>query len=124
MDIEKLIELLKQKDGLWCSIPSGENLIADAATALSTLQAENEKLRAELEQARAEITRLKHYEDKCHDCPIVCAKTEIIKAYEELEAAQNERDKWKEGMEDCQQSILELEAELEQVKAALRREQE
>ena len=54
MDIEKLIERLKQKDGLWCSVPTGENLIADAATALSTLQAENEKLRAELEQVKAE----------------------------------------------------------------------
>ena len=74
---------------------------------------------AELEQTKAEIARLKHYEDKCHDCPIVCAKTEIIKAHEELEAAQNERDMWKEGMEDCQQSILELEAELEQVKRCI-----
>lgn len=54
MDIEKLIERLKQKDGLWCSVPTGENLIADAATALSTLQAENEKLRAELEQVKVE----------------------------------------------------------------------
>ena len=52
MDIEKLIERLKQKDGLWCSVPTGENLIADAATALSTLQAENEKLRAELERMK------------------------------------------------------------------------
>ena len=51
-DIEKLIERLKQKDGLWCSVPTGENLIADAATALSTLQAENEKLRAELERMK------------------------------------------------------------------------
>ena len=54
MDIENLIERLKQKDGLWCSVPTGENLIADAATALSTLQAENERLRAELEQVKAE----------------------------------------------------------------------
>lgn len=54
MDIEKLIERLKQKDGLWCSVPTGENLIADAATALSTLQAENEKLRGELEQVKRE----------------------------------------------------------------------
>ena len=114
----------------------------DIFTTLSTLQAENKKLRAELndlrtqwdmyggdegitstfaelEQTKAEIARLKHYEDKCHDCPIVCAKTEIIKAHEELEAAQNERDMWKEGMEDCQQSILELEAELEQVKRCI-----
>ena len=54
MDIENLIERLKQKDGLWCSVPTGENLIADAATALSTLQAENAQLRAELEQVKRE----------------------------------------------------------------------
>lgn len=126
--------------GMDCS--DFEQVMVDAADEISkvpTLQAENEKLRAglndlrtqwdmyggdegitstfaELEQARAEITRLKHYEDKRHDCPIVCAKREIIKAHEELEAAQNERDMWREGMEDCQQSILELEAELEEAK--------
>ena len=140
MDIEKLIERLRNAAGG----PEGIKMCQDAATALSTSQAEYEKLRyeverqrrsaddrqhlyenaeraymkvlAEMEQARAEITRLKHYEDKCHDCPIVCAKREIIKAHEELEAAQNERDMWREGMEDCQQSILELEAELEEAK--------
>ena len=63
MDIEKLIERLKQKDGLWCSVPTGENLIADAATALSTLQAENEKLRAELEQVKRENDALWIYID-------------------------------------------------------------
>ena len=53
MDIEKLIERLKKAsaDGSW-------NTLADyahkAATALSTLQAENEKLRAELEQVKWE----------------------------------------------------------------------
>ena len=154
MDIEMKVQILRacsSKKGNRCSscpaFGHGDrncirNAMKDAATALSTLQAENEKLRAglndlrtqwdmyggdegitstfaELEQARAEITRLKHYEDKCHDCPIVCAKTEIIKAHEELEAAQNERNMWKEGMEDCQQSILELGAELEQVKRCI-----
>ena len=113
MDIEKLIE---QLNGYFEGKDLKRGVALDAATALSTLQAENEKRQDELEQARAEITRLKHYEDKCHDCPIVCAKTEIIKAHEELKAAQNERDMWKEGMEDCQKSILELEAELEQAK--------
>ena len=82
----------------------------EAADALSTLQAENEKQQDELEQARAEITRLKHYEDKCHDCPIVCAKTEIIKAHEELEAVQNE--------------LEQVKREREELKAALRREQD
>lgn len=113
MDIEKLIE---QLNGYFEGKDLKRGVALDGATALSTLQAENEKRQDELEQARAEITRLKHYEDKCHDCPIVCAKTEIIKAHEELKAAQNERDMWKEGMEDCQKSILELEAELEQAK--------
>ena len=65
------------------------------------LQAENEKLRAELEQARAEITRLKYYEDKCHDCPIVCAKTEIIKAHEELERVKAELEVQKTQCDRC-----------------------
>ena len=64
MDIENLIERLKQKDGLWCSVPTGENLIADAATALSTLQAENEKLRAELKEAEMKIDSLLDEEEK------------------------------------------------------------
>ena len=50
MDYEKLIEQLKQKDGLWCSVPTGEKLVTDAADALTALLAENERLRAELEQ--------------------------------------------------------------------------
>lgn len=51
MDYEKLIEQLKQKDGLWCSVPTGEKLVTDAADALTALLAENERLRAELEQS-------------------------------------------------------------------------
>ena len=46
MDIEKLAERLGQ-EAYGSDI---EDLLLDAATALSTLQAENEKLRAELEQ--------------------------------------------------------------------------
>lgn len=64
MDIENLIERLKQKDGLWCSVPTGENLIADAATALSTLRVENEKLRAELKEAEMKIDSLLDEEEK------------------------------------------------------------
>lgn len=60
-----------------------------------TKDAEIVRLGKELEQAKAEITRLKYYEDKCHDCPIVCAKTEIIKAHEELEAVQAELEQVK-----------------------------
>ena len=59
MDIEKLIERLKAKDferdydctPFECGV---FGLLDDAATALSTLQAENEKLCAELEQMKAE----------------------------------------------------------------------
>ena len=50
MDIEKLIERLKNAAGG----PEGIKMCQDAATALSTLQAENEKLRDELEQVKAE----------------------------------------------------------------------
>lgn len=50
MDIEKLIELLRNAAGG----PEGIKMCQDAATALSTLQAENERLRAELEQVKRE----------------------------------------------------------------------
>lgn len=49
MDIEKLIEDLR----IACA-GNQHNIMGVAATALSTLQAENEKLRAELEQVKAE----------------------------------------------------------------------
>ena len=64
---------------------------------------------AELEQAKTEITRLKHYEDKCHDCPIVCAKTEIIKAHEELEAVQAELEQVKRELQAYKDTGLESE---------------
>lgn len=53
MDIEKLV-----KDLLENSEPDGpcieDDLMQEAATALSTLQAENERLRAELKAVREE----------------------------------------------------------------------
>ena len=53
MDIEKLIETLRQH-GVSCVRAYGKycSICDEAATALSTLQAENEKLRAELENYR------------------------------------------------------------------------
>ena len=55
MDIEKLIETLRQH-GVSCVRAYGKycSICDEAATALSTLQAENEKLRAKLEQVKAE----------------------------------------------------------------------
>ena len=57
MNIEKLIEQLKKiADGLVeDGFPKCANTVRQAATALSTLQAENEKLRAELEQVKQEL---------------------------------------------------------------------
>ena len=71
MDIEKLIERLKAKDferDYDCTpFECGAfGLLNDAATALSTLQAENEKLRAELEQVKAE--RDAAVENIPHEC--------------------------------------------------------
>lgn len=55
MDIETLIERLRT-ESLYADKASLEimDLCMDAATALSTLQVENEKLRAELEQVKWE----------------------------------------------------------------------
>ena len=83
MDIEKLIERLKQKDGLWCSVPTGENLIADAATALSTLQAENEKLWAELNDLKSKWDKYQpreHWETLNELCENLHDELEKVKA--------------------------------------------
>ena len=53
MDIEKLIEQLNARGlGNGSSLGYHCGLFDDAATALSTLKGENEKLRAELEQVK------------------------------------------------------------------------
>lgn len=55
MDIEKLIEQVNARGlGNGTSLGYHSGLFDEAATALSTLQAENEKLRTELEQVKAE----------------------------------------------------------------------
>ena len=62
MDIENLIEQYRQAADKWEKRHPVtdtfdlrvQDVLRDAATALSTLQAENEKLRAELEQVKAE----------------------------------------------------------------------
>ena len=70
MDIEKLIEQLRI-ESLYADKASLEimDLCMDAATALSTLQAENEKLRAELEQVKSERdVSLEHLHGICSAC--------------------------------------------------------
>ena len=59
MDIEKLIDTLKQH-GVSCVRSYGKycSICDEAATALSTLQAENEKLRTELKKAEMELDSL------------------------------------------------------------------
>ena len=60
MDIEKLIAGLS-KEAYGSDV---EELLLEAATALSTLQAENEKLRAELKEAEMKIESLLDEEEK------------------------------------------------------------
>ena len=67
MDIEKLIERLRENTDCWTDKVHGyTNLRLEAATALSTLQAENEKLRDELGKVKAErdaaVKRLMEWE--------------------------------------------------------------
>ena len=77
MDIEKLIEQLRT-ESLYADKASLEimDLCMEAATALSTLQAENEKLRAELEKVKAErngaIKDLNDFLSLDELCPIQC----------------------------------------------------
>ena len=85
MDIEKLIEQLRT-ESLYADKASLEimDLCMDAATALSTLQAENEKLRNEVERQRRSADDRKHlYEN---------AERAYIKVVAELEQVKRERD--------------------------------
>lgn len=65
MDIEKLIEQLSAR-GLsnGSSLGYHSGLFDEAATALSALQAENEKLQAELKEAEKKIDSLLDEEEK------------------------------------------------------------
>lgn len=70
MDIEKLIERFEYDAKDWAGDPHIKRDLLDAATALSTLQAENEKLRAEVESLK------KGY---CAGCSIPAVKAEQIR---------------------------------------------
>ena len=85
MDIEKLIERLRT-ESLYADKASLEimDLCMDAATALSTLKAENEKLRNEVERQRRSADDRKHlYEN---------AERAYMKVVAELEQVKRERD--------------------------------
>ena len=71
MDVEKLIEQYRQAADKWEKRHPVtdtfdlrvQDVLRDAATALSTLQAENEKLRAELEQVKRAFDGICEYID-------------------------------------------------------------
>ena len=69
MDIEKLIERFEYDAKDWAGDPHIKRDLLDAATALSMLQGENEKLRAELEQVKSErAVALEHLHGICSVC--------------------------------------------------------
>ena len=85
MDIEKLIETLRQH-GVSCVRAYGRycSICDEAATALSTLQAENEKLRAELEYEKEHANA---YYEECGQW-----EAENTQLKEKLEALKQDRD--------------------------------
>ena len=66
MDIEKLIERLRSHRGALFEMLYKQDM-DDAATALSVLQAENEKLRVELEQVRTDCAVAEKNHADCID---------------------------------------------------------
>ena len=97
MDIEKLIEQLRRK-GLSNGSALGHHcgLFEEAATALSTLQAENEKLRNEVERQRRSADDRKHlYEN---------AERAYMKVVAELEQVKRENSQLKERLHGMEKS--------------------
>lgn len=88
MDIEKLIEQLQSAAGG----PEGIKMCQDAATALSTLQAENAELRAEV----------KHWKSAYHQAAINFQQEnrECNKALAELEQAKRENETLKHALQN------------------------
>lgn len=91
MDVEKLIRRLRNDadayrngETLGRAFADQEDVLDNAATALSTLQAENEKLRNEVERQRRSADDRKHlYEN---------AERAYMKVVAELEQVKQERD--------------------------------
>lgn len=79
MDIEKLIERLMSHKGALCELLYKKDM-EDAATALSTLQAENEKLRAEVERWKnAHHQAAINYQQENRECNKALAELEKVK---------------------------------------------
>lgn len=88
MDIEKLIEQLKSAAGG----PEGIKMCHAAATALSTLQPENEKLRDEVERQRRSADNRQHlYEN---------AERAYMKVLIELEQVKRENETLKHALQN------------------------
>ena len=100
MDIEKLIEQLKSAAGG----PEGIKMCHAAATALSTLQAENERLKNKLSE-------LAHFP---FDEPGIGERTRLMAENAELRAELDEKEKYYEQMIDALAATNST--ELEQVK--------
>ena len=83
MDIEKLIEHLQNNRH-----PNG--LKSQAATALSTLQAENTQLRAELEQVKAERDEAVECINTVYSYILIKSKTEAVRTIEKWLCGQKE----------------------------------
>ena len=117
MDYEKLIDDLRSLLGQYGEkIPYGELVCAEGGYGRAGDLVWTDPEPYYIEQSADAITallaenaRLKKYEDKCHDCPIVCAKTEIIKAHEGLEAVQAELEQVKRELQAYKDTGLEPE---------------
>ena len=94
MDYDKLIERL-HKEAYGSDI---EELLLEAATALSTLQAENSRLRAELEYEREHANA---YHEECGQW-----EAENEKLRDELERVTAERDAAKEAVKNMAEYIV------------------
>ena len=97
MDIEKLIERLRT-ESLYADKASLEimDLCMDAATAIETLQAENEKLRAEVESLQKE---------HCAGCSIPAVKAEQIRDLTDAPKLRAELEKVKQKYDEAREAI-------------------
>ena len=96
MDIEKLIVSLRPPSWQDLEDPDAP-LLEDAATALSTLQAENEKLRDEVERQRRSADNRQHlYEN---------AERAYMKVLIELEQVNRENETLKHALQNWHEEV-------------------